>query len=181
MRGKRYGAVDVHYPAGSGAWAALAVAEEPTFARVSATYTGWLGEVAPYQPGRFYLRELPVIRAVLADAGIARGLGLLVVDGYVDLDPGGSPGLGAHLYGDQGFPVVGVAKTRFRGADHAIAVRRGGADRPLYVTAVGMPIHDAAAMVAAMAGTSRLPDVLRLVDRLARTAEVSAGRGGLCR
>jgi deoxyribonuclease V len=40
----------------------------------------------------------------------------------------------------------------------------------LYVTAVGLPAPDAAEMVAAMAGPYRLPDVLRLVDRLARAA-----------
>jgi hypothetical protein len=41
--------------------------------------------------GEFYLRELPPLRAVLDDlSGMA---GLLVVDGYTDLDPGGRPGL----------------------------------------------------------------------------------------
>ena len=42
--------------------------------------------VAPYRPGEFYLRELPPLRAVLD--GLS-GLGLLVVDGYADLDPAG--------------------------------------------------------------------------------------------
>jgi deoxyribonuclease V len=45
-------------------------------------------------PGQFYLRELPPMMAVLATAG---KLGLLVIDGYVDLDPDGRPGLGARL------------------------------------------------------------------------------------
>jgi deoxyribonuclease V len=170
MRGSRFGAVDVHYLAGGGAWAALAMADDATFARVVSTYTAWVGAVAPYQPGRFYQRELPAIEVVLADAAIADHIDLLVVDGYVDLDPGGSPGLGAHLHRKYGFSVVGVAKTRFRGADHAVPVLRGRVSRPLYVTAVGLPAPDAAEMVAAMAGPYRLPDVLRLVDRLARAA-----------
>jgi deoxyribonuclease V len=63
---------------------------------------------------------------------------------------------------------VGVAKTAFRSATHAAEVRRGGT-RPLYVTAAGLPLDDAAAMVAAMAGPHRLPDALRRVDKLART------------
>jgi len=50
-----------------------------------------LGPLAPCRPGEFYLRELPPLRAVLDDlSGVA---GLLVVDGYTDLDPGDRPGL----------------------------------------------------------------------------------------
>ena len=39
-----------------------------------------------YRPGEFYLRELPPLRPFLEDLS---GLGLLVVDGYADLDPSG--------------------------------------------------------------------------------------------
>ena len=42
----------------------------------------------PYRPGQFHLRELPPLRAVLDGLSM---LGLLVVDGYADLDPGGGP------------------------------------------------------------------------------------------
>jgi len=94
---------------------------------------------------------------------------LLIIDGYVDLDPGGSPGLGAHVHEQLGLPVVGVAKTEFRTASHAVVVRRGGSTRPLYVTAVGVELAEAAAMVAGMAGPHRIPDALRRVDELART------------
>ena len=34
------------------------------------------------------------------------------IDGYVDLDPRGRPGLGAHLHARLKVPVIGVAKTR---------------------------------------------------------------------
>jgi deoxyribonuclease V len=61
-----------------------------------------------------------------------------------------------------------VAKTAFHTATHAIAVRRGSAVRPLYVTSAGMPADRAAALVAVMAGSYRLPDALRRVDALAR-------------
>jgi Endonuclease V len=64
--------------------------------------------VPPYRPGEFYLRELPPLRAVLD--GLS-GLGLLVVDGYADLDPDGRPGLGAHAHAEFGIPVIGVAKS----------------------------------------------------------------------
>jgi len=64
--------------------------------------------------------------------------------------------------------VIGVAKTAFRSATHAAAVRRGTATRPLYVTAAGVTVAEAAKLVATMAGPHRLPDALRRVDRLSR-------------
>jgi len=124
-----------------------------------------VADVAPYQPGQFYLRELPPLRAVLD--GLS-GLSLLVIDGYADLDPDGRPGLGARARDEFGVPVIGVAKTPFRTATHAIAVLRGTSARPLYVTAAGMPRADAASLVRQMTGRHRLPDALRRADTLAR-------------
>lgn len=160
-----YGAVDVHYPDTGGARAALVVAADRRFAGIVAEHVVHLPVAAPYRPGHFYERELPPIRAVLAAHD---RLDLLVVDGYVDLDPSGRPGLGAHLYAEMAIPVIGVAKTAFRGATHAIEVRRG-ATRPLYVTAAGLPAVDAARLVTTMDGPYRIPNALRRVDRLART------------
>jgi deoxyribonuclease V len=64
--------------------------------------------------------------------------------------------------------VIGVAKTAFGTATHAIPVLRGTSARPLYVTAAGMSRADAAELVRQMAGRYRLPDALRRVDTLAR-------------
>jgi len=159
-------AVDVHYLSAGGARAAAVLAADPCFADVVAERTAVVPQVAPYRPGEFYLRELPPLRAVLDDLG---GLRLLVVDGYADLDPGGRPGLGARAHAEFGIPVIGVAKSRFRTATHAVAVVRGSSVRPLFVTAAGMPGADAADLVRRMAGRYRLPDALRCADTLART------------
>jgi deoxyribonuclease V len=159
----RYGAVDVHYPAEGGARAALVVAADPRFATLVEERVAFVDAVPAYRPGFFFERELPAIRAVLAPVD------LLVVDGYVDLDPEGRPGLGAHVHAEIGGPVIGVAKTAFRSATHAVPVVRGTGARPLYVTAAGIPVADAAALVSAMAGAHRIPDALRRVDRLARS------------
>ena len=75
----------------------------------------------------------------------------------------------SHLHAHLNVPVIGVAKTTFRTASHAVAVRRGDARRPLYVTSAGIPAERAAALVAGMAGPYRLPDALRRVDALARS------------
>jgi deoxyribonuclease V len=162
-------AVDVHYLSTGGARAAAVLAADAAFAHVLAEHTAVLPQVAPYQPGQFYLRELPPLRAVLARLS---GLGLLVVDGYADLDPAGRPGLGAHAHAEFGIPVIGVAKSRFRTATHAVPVVRGTSARPLFVTAAGMPAADAADVVRCMAGRYRLPDALRRADALARVDPV---------
>ena len=159
------GAVDVHYPAGGGGRAALVVAADPAFGTTVAEHVHWLASVAAYLPGSFYARELPAIRAVLAQAPPLR---LLVVDGYCDLDPSGRPGLGAHVHRETGVAVIGVAKTSFHTARHAVPVQRGNATKPLYVTAAGLGVDEASRLVAAMAGPFRLPDALRRVDALAR-------------
>jgi deoxyribonuclease V len=91
-----------------------------------------------------------------------------VIDGYADLDPAGLPGLGAHAHREFAIPVIGVAKSAFRTATHAIPVLRGISARPLFVTAAGMPRADAAELVRLMAGRFRVPDALRRADKLAR-------------
>lgn len=113
----RYAAADVFYPAEGGARSAAVVAAHPTFHPVVAEHVAGLTDVAEYQPGRFADRELPALRAVLAKAG---QIDLLIVDGYVDLDPHGRRGLGAYAHAEFGVPVIGVAKTAFHTATHAI-------------------------------------------------------------
>ena len=163
----RFGATDVHYPLSGGGHAALVVSDEPGFGAVIGQRTTWLDTVADYAPGRFYERELPALTAVLAEAD---PLDVLIVDGYVDLDPTRRPGLGRHVW-DAGLApaVIGVAKTAFRTATHAEPVLRGTSTKPLYVTAAGVSQTDAAHLVRTMSGPARFPDALRIVDRLARS------------
>ena len=158
----------MHYPDDGGARAAMAAARDRQFSQVVHTQTAMVAAVEPYRPGEFYRRELPPLRAVIPAAG---ELALIVVDGYVDLDPDGRPGLGAHVHAEFSVPVIGVAKTAFGTATHAARVLRGQSTRPLYVTAAGMTIADAAVLVTEMAGRFRTPDALKTVDRLARTGE----------
>jgi deoxyribonuclease V len=160
-----FGAVDVYYPVSGGARAALVLAGDRAFGEILAERTVFAAHVAPYVPGQFRQRELPPLRAVLA--GVT-GIELLVVDGYVDLDPDGRPGLGAYVHAEFGVTVIGVAKTPFAAAVHAVPVLRGQATRPLYVTAAGIAAADAAGIVARMRGKFRMPDALRRVDALSR-------------
>ena len=165
MPNRRLGASDVHYPGTGGARAALIVAADRRFERIISEHVHWVEGAAAYRPGNFATRELPAITALL---DLVEALDLIVIDGYVDLDPHGRPGLGSRLHERIGIPVIGVAKSTFRTATHAIAVRRANVDRALYVTAAGIRLDEAARMVMGMAGPYRIPDALRRVDALAR-------------
>ena len=127
-----------------------------------------VARVEPYEPGQFYRRELPCLLAVLGP--VAEGLEAVVIDGYVWLRDEDMPGLGGHLYEALGraVPVVGVAKTRFRSAEVARPVLRGGSGRPLYVTAAGVSADEAARHVRDMHGPHRIPTLLKRVDQLCR-------------
>jgi deoxyribonuclease V len=132
-----------------------------------AEYVVELTNVAPYVPGEFYLRELPCLLKVIEP--LQDQLRTVLIDGYVDLAPD-RPGLGWKLFEALGqrITVVGIAKTAFAGATHAQAILRGGSQRPLFVTAAGMPLEDAVRGVTAMHGRHRIPTLLKRVDQLAR-------------
>ena len=127
-----------------------------------------ISDVLPYRPGAFYERELPCLLAVLAL--VRTPVHTIVVDGYVDLDEQGAPGLGAHLHTHLGgaVSILGVAKTSFRGSSFATPVLRGESKTPLFVTARGLSASDAADLVRHMHGPHRIPTLLRRVDMLAR-------------
>jgi deoxyribonuclease V len=139
-----------------------------------AEYTALVTGSSEYEPGRFYRRELEPLLAVVGR--IAEPVEVFVIDAYCTLSADGAPGLGAYLRAatdrrtavDRRPTVIGVAKNRFRGADHAYELYRGHSRRPLFVTALGMPLDEAAAGIAAMAGRYRIPTLLQAVDRLAR-------------
>ena len=124
-------------------------------------------DVAPYEPGLFYKRELPCLLAVLTK--VPEPPAVIVIDGYVWLGQERRPGLGAHLYDalDRATPVIGVAKTAFVDTPAATAVR-GASARPLWVTAAGCDVTDAARHVQDMHGVFRIPSLLRQVDQLCR-------------
>lgn len=131
-------------------------------------------DVEEYVPGQFYRRELPCSLAVLRQVPDPD---LIVIDGYVWLDESRRPGFGAYLYEALGkrVPIVGVAKTRFAGAEQAFEVFRGSSERALYVTAAGLDLATAAEYVRQMHGAYRIPTLLKRVDSLSRDSHMWAG------
>lgn len=160
--------LDVDYRPDGSAHAALVGFSDWSDGAPTLTRTRLLPSSAPYEPGAFYKRELPCLLAVLGDLEALPGV--LLVDGYVWLRGPDDPGLGAHLWRalGAGCAVVGAAKTRFASAGCAQAVVRGASAQPLWVTAAGMPLGEAAERVRTMHGPYRLPTLVRAVDALAR-------------
>lgn len=157
-------AFDVHYLE-NGCAAAAVLFSDYTDAAPGETYTRFLPGATDYIPGEFYTRELPCILALLTQ--IHKPLDEMVVDGYVTL--GNRPGLGQHLFEavNRDIPVIGVAKSRFTGADGA-EVLRGRSMRPLYITCAGMDVGTAVHKINIMHGAHRIPTLLKQVDLLAR-------------
>nr|WP_086938518.1 endonuclease V [Thaumasiovibrio occultus] len=140
-------------------------------------------EVAPYQPGQFYKRELPCILALLNEHSLAPIT--FVIDGYVYLDGASKAGLGKHLFdalqqkaakanggvSDQGRPVevIGVAKKAFVDISTDCELFRGTSQKPLYVTTTG-DVSTAKSAIALMAGKHRIPTLLKRADQLCREA-----------
>jgi deoxyribonuclease V len=133
-------------------------------------------DVKPYEPGQFYRRELPCILAVLR--ALSTLPQIVIIDGYVWLGEQ-RHGLGAHLYEalDKRAAVIGVAKTRFVGAEPLALVTRGRSLTPLYVTAAGMDVTEAASHIRTMHGSHRMPTMLKRTDQLSRRHRWSDSQG----
>lgn len=156
--------LDVDYR-GDKAIVACILFKDWTDSKVVRQFTVQVKDVAPYEPGAFYKRELPCLMAALAK--VTEPLDLVVIDGNVWLDDG-KHGLGAHLFDAIQKPIVGIAKTSFKGSPFAQHVLRGTSKNPLFVTAAGMDQAVAAQHVAGMDGENRIPTLVKLVDRLCR-------------
>jgi len=163
--------VDVHYSDEGAVAAAVAFVDWGAAVESRSWVVPFSGPLAPYEPGRFYKRELPFLVSLVERARLEFDLEVVVVDGHVWLGAG-QPGLGKHLFEslDRVVPVVGVAKSAYHGGV-AVPVFRGRSRRPLFVSSVGIEETEAVRMVGAMHGDGRLPTMVRLVDRLARNGQ----------
>lgn len=160
-------AVDVHYAEGGATAAAVSFSSWNAMAPQNC-YSTFVEEVLPYEPGKFYLRELPCVIKLLEV--IPEEISCIVVDGFVFLGKEQRPGLGVHLWNslDKKIPVIGVAKTKFLDTPDDTRLLRGQSRRPLYLSAVGIGLDEAKANILHMHGAHRIPTLLKLVDDLAR-------------
>jgi deoxyribonuclease V len=155
--------------AGEASVAACLTADDWTSPVPIAEFTHRAGRAEAYTPGEFHRREFPLIMSVLAM--LPERPRMLLIDGYVWLDTDGRKGLGAHLFEAlRGrTAVVGVAKSRFEGAEQWVEqVARGDSVNPLWVTAAGITLSEAVSGVKRMHGPHRIPTLVSRVDQLAR-------------
>lgn len=91
----------------------------------------------------------------------------------------GKKGLGGHLFEalHRNIPVIGVAKTFYKGCRSYSAVFRGKSRKPLFVSSIGVALQSAAALIENLEGGGRLPCILKEVDRLTRLAGVPGTPG----
>lgn len=135
------------------------------------TVIEYLDDIAPYEPGSFYKRELPCILKLLSsiDPNI---LQTIIIDGYVYLNDDNKYGLGAYLYDslEQKTPIIGVAKTPFHdNKKNVVEVFRGASKNPLYISAIGMDVNLASEFVIKMHGDFRFPSLLKTLDQETKT------------
>ncbi|AYO53857.1 MULTISPECIES: endonuclease V [Acinetobacter] len=144
------------------------VFENWTSQKAAQTYTLKVQEIAEYESGQFYKRELPCLLALLQE--VKEPIDLIVIDGYVTLGEDQHYGLGQYLYEalDCKIPVIGVAKNEFKGTPKYCEILRGLSQKPLYVTAIGIDLDVAKNHVENMYGKFRIPELLKEVDRLSR-------------
>jgi deoxyribonuclease V len=123
--------------------------------------------VAAYEPGKFYKRELPCILDALKQIDNSK-IDVIIIDGYVYIDNQNNYGLGGYLYEalEKRIPIIGVAKTSFQNNKNTVVeVFRGESKKPLYVSAIGSDLTKAAQDVKEMFGDFRLPHLLKLMDQ----------------
>lgn len=136
------------------------------------TYTCRIDEVKPYVSGQFYQRELPCLLALLAQIHAAPDYipDCIIVDGFVYLDGVSQAGLGFHLYQalHEKIPVIGVAKSAFQQPPKVHELYRGESQKPLYITAAGLPLALAKQHIQDMHGDFRLPTLLKYADQCCR-------------
>ncbi|MEM1136563.1 MAG: endonuclease V, partial [Bacteroidota bacterium] len=123
------------------------------------TYELTTTEIAAYEPGAFYKRELPCLVSLINL--ITEKITVYIVDGYVFL--GDKKGLGyyLHKFYEEKIPVIGVAKTRFYKNNQCIEILRGESKNPLFISSIGVDLNKAAESVKKMHGAFRIPTLLK--------------------
>lgn len=128
-------------------------------------------EFSSYIPGEFYKRELPCVLGLLEKVDMDK-IETIIVDGFLRLrfnDSTEKDGLGKKLFDSLNMPglkVIGLAKSDFCRTDEISAsLLRGSAVNPLWVQGIGLPDNVAAENIKMMSGKSRIPKLLKILDK----------------
>jgi len=162
-------AVAVHFE-GAQATVAAAAFDAWDAAEPMKTYVSPIDHLDKAVRGELDLREVACVMQLLREHNLAPEL--IVIDGFVHLDDE-TPGVGQHLYQALGgaVPIVGVSKKRLPGLSAQFEVLREDEAPPLVVTCAGLDIGAAKVRLRSMHGRKRVPTLMKLVARLAKSKE----------
>ncbi|WP_064967940.1 endonuclease V [Tenacibaculum ovolyticum] len=122
--------------------------------------------IAEYEPGSFYKRELPCILSLLKQIDIKQ-IELIIVDSFVLLDDNNKLGLGGHLFEklNRKIPIIGVAKSGFHSNNiNTRKLLRGNSKKPLFISSIGIELNLAYDNIKSMNGAFRMPTLLQILD-----------------
>jgi len=180
--------VDVAYRKDSGeSFATVCLLSFPRF-EVVETSTSRLKTPFPYVPGLLSFREVPPLLDALSR--ITRPIHLVLVDGHGRAHPR-RMGIAAHLGLWLRVPTIGVGKSRLTGEFAMPGPARGSAEwlldrgetigsvlrtkdgvRPIFVSeGYGIPLEECVRWVLDCCRGYRLPEPIRMADRMAATAK----------
>jgi deoxyribonuclease V len=162
--------VAVHFD-GAQANAAAVAFDAWDAAEATKTYVSRIAHVEKAARGELDLRELPCVMQLLREHGLEPEL--ILLDGFVHLDADETAGLGQHLYRTLGgkVPIVGVSRRSLPGLSVQCEVMREEETPPLVVTCAGVDIGAAKARLRAMHGRKRVPTLMKLAARLAKSKD----------
>ena len=163
-------AIAVHFD-GAQAQAAAVAFDAWDVPEATKTYVSHIAQVEKSVRGEPDLRELTCVMQLLREHRLAPEL--ILIDGFVHLDADETPGLGQHLFQALGgvVPVIGVSKTGRPSLSTQFEVMREEEAKPLVVTSAGVDIGAAKARVRAMHGRKRVPTLMKLAARLAKSGD----------
>jgi deoxyribonuclease V len=188
--------VDVAYQETTGNVHSAVVVMRAADLTVAETAIGRGTSAFPYRPGLFAFREIPAIAIALEKLTVTPDL--IICDGHGIAHPR-RLGLASHLGVLYDVPTIGCAKTRFIGTADDPARKRGASCalvdrnetigvvlrtqdgvRPLYVSqGHRISLASAREWVLRAAPHYRIPEPLRLADRLANQDRASNMAGGI--
>ncbi|WP_226642949.1 endonuclease V [Microbulbifer variabilis] len=138
----------------------------------TAVYHSKIAEIAEYEPGAFYKRELPCILTLIQEHQLKPNI--IIIDGFVSLGEECRPGLGMYLFEvlNKKIPIIGVAKKPFLGTPKESEILRGNSLTPLYISSVAITREAAQSNIISMHGKYRIPTLLKFVDSACRQADL---------
>lgn len=161
-------AIDVHYKDNYAK--VVGVAFEWEDSAVSQLFTTQVEETAVYQAGLFYKRELPCILELLKQIDLST-INTIIVDGHCFVNNEKKLGLGGYLDKtlQHSIPIIGIAKKSFYNTNKvSFPVFRGGSQKALFISTIGIDVKFAIDKVLNMHGKYRIPTILKTLDRITK-------------